>query len=96
MFFSWHLVKTTAQRRNVSKADSRSEIVKDWFLGPQKVMVESKLSHLGLTISTARRIMYALIKPGVHGTSGLNPKVSYKIYQIYVIPRLLYSLEVLP
>ena len=31
----------------------------------------------------------------MHGTSGLNPRISYKIYQIYVIPRLLYSLEVL-
>ena len=98
----------TAQRRNVSKADTRSEIVKGWFLGPQKVKVDSKLSHLGLTrteksensiniaerISIARRTLYALIKTGVHGTSGLNPKFSYKIYQIYVIPRLLYSLEV--
>ena len=105
-----HPQKTTAQRRNVSKADTRSEIVKGWFLGPQKVKVDSKLSHLGLTrteksensiniaerISTARRTLYALIKTGVHGTSGLNPKFSYEIYQINVIPRLLYSLEVLP
>ncbi len=33
---------------------------------------------------------------GVHGSNGLNPRISYKIYQIYVIPRLLYGLEVLP
>ena len=88
--------KTTAQRRNVSKADSRSEIVKDWFIGLQKVKGESKLSNLGLTrtensiniaerISTTRRTLYALIKTGVHGTSGLNPKISYKIYKVYVI-----------
>ena len=32
---------------------------------------------------------------GVHGTNGLNPQISYKIYQVYVIPRLLYSPEVL-
>ena len=44
-----HPQKTTAQRRNVSKFDTQSEIVKDWFLGPQKVKVDSKLSHLGLT-----------------------------------------------
>ena len=105
-----HPQKKTAQSRNVSKADTRSEIVNDCFLCPRKVKVESKLSHLGLTrtekpensiniaerISTARRTLYALIKTSVHGTSGLNPKISYKIYQIYVIPRLLYSLEVLP
>ena len=28
--------------------------------------------------------------------NGLNPRVSYKIYQCYVLPRLLYGLEVLP
>ena len=33
---------------------------------------------------------------GVHGTNGLNPKTSYMIYRVYVLPRLLYSLEVLP
>ena len=32
----------------------------------------------------------------MHGSNGLNPKTSYKIYQVYVIPRLLYGLEVLP
>ena len=44
----------------------------------------------------ARRTLYALIKTGVHGTSGLNPRISYRIYQVYVIPRLFYSLDVLP
>jgi hypothetical protein len=28
--------------------------------------------------------------------NGLNPKVSFKIYQCYVLPRLLYGLEILP
>ena len=36
-----------------------------------------------------------MIKTGVHGCNGLNAKISYKIYQVYVIPRLLYGLEVL-
>ena len=40
--------------------------------------------------------LYALINTGVHGSNGLNPRVSYKIYQCYVIQRLLYGLEVLP
>ena len=46
-------------------------------------------------ISTARGMSYALMKNGVHGTNGLNPRTSYKIYQIYVLPRLLYNMEVL-
>jgi hypothetical protein len=36
------------------------------------------------------------INTGVHGSNGLNPKVSFKIYQCYVLPRLLYGLEILP
>ena len=31
----------------------------------------------------------------LHGTNGLNPKVSYIIYKAYVLPRMLYRLEVI-
>ena len=44
-------------------------------------------------VSLARRTMYSLIKTGMHGSNGLNPKVSYKMYQCYVMPRLLVGLE---
>ena len=44
----------------------------------------------------ARRTLYALINTGVHGLNGLNLKVSFKICQCYIIPRLLFGLEVLP
>ena len=39
--------------------------------------------------------MYSLVKTGVHGCNGLNAKISYKFYLVYVVPRLLYGLEVL-
>ena len=49
-------------------------------------------------ISLARRTGYALMKSGFHGSNGVGPKVSYKagykVYQSYIIPRLLYSMEV--
>ncbi|CAC5395417.1 unnamed protein product [Mytilus coruscus] len=32
----------------------------------------------------------------VHGTNGLDPVTSYKIYNTYVLPRLLYGLEAIP
>ena len=32
---------------------------------------------------------------GLHGAHGLSPEVSYQIYKIYVIPRLLYGLKIL-
>ena len=44
----------------------------------------------------ARRTKYALMNSGYHGTDGLSPATSYQIYKTYVLPRLLYGLEVLP
>ena len=75
----------------------------------KEVQAEPRLTHLGLIraeksetsiniterISAVRMTLYALMKTRVHGTSGLNPKISFRIYQVYVIPRLLYGLETL-
>jgi hypothetical protein len=33
---------------------------------------------------------------GFHGTNGMDGVTSYKIYHTYVLPRLIYGLEVLP
>ena len=44
-------------------------------------------------ISVGRRTLYALMGAGLHGLNGLHPSVSYHIYTIYVIPRMLSGLE---
>ena len=41
---------------------------------------ENKL-NVEARISLARRTLFSLINTGVHGSNGLNPKVSFKIYQ---------------
>jgi hypothetical protein len=46
-------------------------------------------------LSTARKTIYALMGAGLHGLNGLPPLVSMHIYNIYVIPRLVYGLEVI-
>ena len=46
-------------------------------------------------IQIARRTVYALIGAGLHGFSGLNPRVSIHLINCYVIPRLLYGLDVI-
>ena len=51
--------------------------------------------NLADIISLARRTGYSLMKSDVHGSNGLNPKVSYSIYKTYEMPRMLYSLEIL-
>ena len=71
--------------------------------------IVEELVHLGLThnrnssvlptienrISTANRTLYVLMGPGLHGTNGLPPEISLHLYNVYVIPRALYGLEVL-
>ena len=47
-------------------------------------------------ISLARRTMYALMNTGLHGTNGMNPLAAIKMYEAYVIPNLLYGVEILP
>ncbi|MES9879262.1 MAG: reverse transcriptase domain-containing protein [Sedimenticola sp.] len=81
----------------------------EWHIGDTEIEPVESTTHLGLKraskdenninisdrISLARRTLYALMRTGVHGSNGLNPMVSYRIYRTYVIPRLLYNLEVL-
>lgn len=72
--------------------------------------VESAV-HLGITRSTskektltetihanvkkARRTCYSLMSAGFHGHNGLNPETTLHLTRIYVLPTLLYGLEIL-
>ena len=81
----------------------------EWNIGENVLHLSDRTTHLGLArtdkndsavniedrISLARRTGYSLMKSGFHGSNGLNPKVSYSLYQTYVLPRMLYSLEIL-
>ncbi|VDI51416.1 Hypothetical predicted protein [Mytilus galloprovincialis] len=46
-------------------------------------------------IITARRTVYALMGAGLHGLNGVNPKAAIHLIQTYVLPRLLYGLDVI-
>ncbi|VDI66548.1 Hypothetical predicted protein [Mytilus galloprovincialis] len=81
-----------------------------WKLGDSDISPSNQTVHLGILrselkennlnledrISLARRTMYALISTGLHGSNGFNSIVAYKIYQSYILPKLLFGLEVLP
>ncbi|CAC5407968.1 unnamed protein product [Mytilus coruscus] len=83
--FLIHPVKSNTIVKSVNKRTSeRIQQTTEHFTKGDNIM-----------ISLARRTLYSLIKTGVHGTNGLNPRTSCKIYQVYVIPRLLYGLETL-
>ena len=47
-------------------------------------------------IMCARRTKYGILGTGFHGTNRIDPITAYQIYKTYVLPRLLYGLEILP
>ena len=53
---------------------------------------ESAVSH---NIEKARRAVYSLMAAGFHGNNGLDPETSIHLLQTYVVPVLVYGLEVL-
>lgn len=45
-------------------------------------------------IRLGRKTIYAPLGPGLHARQGTCPTISYKIWKTYVIPRILYGVEV--
>ena len=39
--------------------------------------------------------MYSLMGPGLHGHNGLDPENAVQVYQVYVLPTLIYGLELI-
>ena len=104
-----HPLKTTLVSRVTTKTSRIKDKDAKWYMGNNQVTENTKSEHLGILRSSkdenalniqkrtslARRTLYSLIKTGVHGCNSLNAKLSHKIYQVYVVPRLLYGLEAL-
>ena len=90
--------------------DCKEIIGMTWSLGENFITVSDSAVHFGINrsgnkksaidieerIFVARRSSYSLMNTGLHGANGLSPEVSYQIYKAYVIPRLLYGLEIIP
>lgn len=84
---------------------------RDWSFNEKKLTVSDQATHLGIQrcvtnakttketvqtrIITARRTVFALMGAGLHGLNGVNPKASIHLIKTYVVPRLLYGLEIL-
>ncbi|CAC5387247.1 unnamed protein product [Mytilus coruscus] len=94
------------QKTERIKSKCQSENIR---LGNEVIQTDNQATHLGIIqaaknesriniqehISIARKTLYSLIPVGLNGKGGLNPKTANKIYQAYVLPRLLYGLEIL-
>lgn len=84
-----------------------SESNTTWDLDGAQMPKVDKTMHVGIcrssdtgesavaeNVKKARRTMYSLMSAGLHGENGLEPVTSLHLYQIYVLPVLLYGMEV--
>ena len=54
----------------------------------------SQETAVGENIKKARRSIYGLMAAGLHGENGLDPETSVQLINTYVLPVLVYGLEV--
>jgi hypothetical protein len=62
-------------------------------LGIQRNDKGSATSTFDARLSTARRTLYSLTGAGLHGFNGLPPTTCLHLYNVYVMPRLIYGIE---
>jgi hypothetical protein len=81
---------------------------RDFNIGPDPIKTQSRVTHLGMerdiksttgatvekNIQKAQRRVYSLMKPGLHGENGLDPVTCLHLMRVYVLPILLYALEI--
>ena len=82
-----------------------------WKMGEKEMPTVEKSTRLGIVrgrsvemteketinqnITTARRTVYSLMSAGFHGYNGFDPETSIHMFQIYILPVLLYGLEII-
>ena len=98
-----HPKKSEEVPLNKDDKESQSNIV----FGDEAIPKVQSTVHLGIhrqtngrpdithTVQLGRRTMYSMMGAGVYGGSGLSPVVSAHLWKTYVIPRVIYGLEVL-
>ena len=91
-----------------SEIASRNKLPVKASLGPAVIPYVDSVTHLGMTrnlennndniknrAKQSLNTLYALIPAGLHGENGISPSASRKVMVSYVLPRLIYGLEVL-
>ena len=56
----------------------------------------TQITALAENVKKARRTLYNLMSSGCHGHNGLDPETSIHLLQTYVLPTLIYGMEVVP
>lgn len=96
-----------ANKTNIANLTNLQPHCTSWELGNEIISTSDSITHLGLKysdikttsqniveckISLLHRTCYSLLGTGMHGSNGLNPETSFRIYKIYILPRFLYGL----
>ena len=100
--------KSHKYKINASKSATvpySSSVYTELTIDHESIPYSEEAIHLGISRKTnnaldvderirrARRAAYALMGAGLHGRNGLPPHVSFHIWVIYVLPRMLYGIE---
>jgi hypothetical protein len=79
----------------------------EWSLNGQTMNIAKDYTHIGInrndekaslaeaTIQKGRRMAYAMMGAGLHGVNGINPCLSYKLWNTYVLSSCTFGLEAL-
>jgi hypothetical protein len=104
---SIHPTKTKAVILNKTSKIPKTNL--KWQHGDTEISPTNHAIHLGIIraetreneaniedrIILARKTMYAPMNTGLHGSNGINPSVALRIYEAYILPKLVYGMEVL-
>ena len=72
----------------------KPQVTSTTHMGMPRSTVKFSPEEVTMNIQKARRSMYSLMPAGLHGENGLDPLTAMHVFQIYVLPVLLYGLEV--
>ena len=92
---------------NITARRSTTEVKPQMLLKGETMPVVSETMHMGILRSNdtqesavreyttkAQRTLYSLMASGLHGKNGLDPETCTHLLQIYVLPIMVYGLEV--
>ena len=100
--YEFQLVKSVILK--IDAAEEDQDYV--WTLNGEPMPVVTESMHVGVLRSAstqitavaennkARRTLYSLMPSGCHGHNGLDPETSIHLLQTYVLPTLIYGMEV--
>lgn len=100
-------VKSVVLSVPAPRSKGKSEDVHQWTLKDEPMPNVPETMHMGImrsanteqsatreNIQKARRTLYSLMASGLHGENGLDPESAIQLMQTYVIPVLVYGMEI--